>query len=216
MSWKKLKLNGFTNYPFIYEFIKWTGALPMLLFLRLRVKFVNKKAYKSIKGGFIVSSNHRPLIDPFILCCAFPSKRLYFIAQEGLFSSPLKAWMFTQFNCIKIDRTNADIETFRGVGRVLKKGHTVCIFPEGRIESEKGGGFKGGCAMMSLTNNVPILPIHLEMRRNFLCRCKATVGEPIYPDDVVGASRSLMSIDKLNDYIFEKEQELKNNGEKGR
>ncbi len=182
----------------------------MLLFLRPKVKFVNKKAYKKLKGAFLMSCNHRSLLDPLILCCAFPLKRLYFVAQEELFSTPKKAWLFSQCNCIKIDRQNVDMETFRTVGRILKDDLPVCIFPEGRIEEKEGASFKGGGAMIALTNNVPVLPVYLGMRKNIWHRYKVVVGEPIYPDDIVGSSRSLMSIDKFNDCIFEKEKELEN------
>lgn len=209
-STKKLTLNGFRQSRFFYEFTKWTGAIPMLLFLRPKVKFVNKKAYKKLKGAFLMSCNHRSLWDPIILCTAFPPKRLYFVAQEELFSTKKKAWLFSQCNCIKIDRQNVDMETFRTIGKVLKNDLPVCIFPEGRVEEKEGASFKGGGAMIALTNNVPVLPVWLGMRKSILHRYRVYVGEPIYPDDVVGKSRSLMSIDKFNNYIFEKEKELEN------
>lgn len=207
-SIKKPTLNGVRTYRFFYEFAKWTGALPMLLYVRPNIKFLDKKAYKNLKGGFLISSNHRSLMDPIILCCAFPWKRLFFIAQEQLYDKPMKAWLFSQCNCIKVDRHNVNMETFRTVSRILKDGLPIGIFPEGRIEQNDGGKFKSGCAMMALTNNVPVLPVCLGMRKNIWQRYKVTVGEPVYPQDVVGSDRSLAAIDKFNNYLYEKEKEL--------
>ena len=201
-------LNGIRTYRFLYEFIKWTGILPMLLFLRPKISYVDKKAVKALKGPFLITSNHRTMIDPLIITFAFPFKYMFYVAQEQLFEVPAKGWLFSQVNCIKIDRKNIDMETFRTIGRKLKKGYPVCIFPEGRVQSGNSEGFKGGGAMIALTNNVPVLPIHLEERKSIWHCSRLVVGKPIYLDEVVGQSRSMMSVNKLTDYLFEKEKEL--------
>ena len=62
--------------------------------------------------------------------------------------------------------------------------------------------------MMSILNNVPIVPIYIEKRKSILKATKIIMGEPIYPKDVVGEGQSLKSMEKLNKLLYEKEHEL--------
>lgn len=195
-------------YSPIYEFIKWTGALPMLAYLHPKRYFINKKSYKELKGGFIVVANHRAHMDPMFLSCVLPTKRIFFLAQEQLFETPFKAWLFTQFNCIKIDRRNVSPDTFRAAGQVLKAGKVLGIFPEGRIQGEEGGDFKGGCSMIALINRVPILPVYLEKQGKPFRKTRVIIGEPIFPRDIVGDSQSLSSIDTLSKHLQATSREL--------
>ena len=193
----------------IYDIVKWTGAPSALLFIRPSVRYVNKESFKKLKGGYIISSNHLQFLDPVILHCVFPLRRIFFIAMEKMFETPFKAWFFRNINCIELNRENTGVETIRAAGEVLQDGRVLCIFPEGKISrSEETAAFRPGCAMISLLNNAPVLPVRLVKRKSLWKCTRIIVGEPVYPEDVLGEDRSIMGIEKLNRVLYEKEQEL--------
>lgn len=207
---KKSKLSGIFSLRYLlYDFVKWTGALTALPFIRPKRYFIDKEAYKKLRGGFIISANHRSYLDPIIVHCAFPLRRIYTVAMERMFETPFKNWFFRRLNCIKVDRRNVSADTIRSAGEVLSAGKALCIFPEGGINSsERGTDFKQGCAMISVINNVPVLPVCLEKRKSIWRRTRVIIGKPVYPDEATGGSRSLQAIGQLNDCLYQKEQEL--------
>jgi len=181
----------------------------MYLFLRPRVKYINKQSCKHLRGGFILSANHQQFLDPIIMMFAFPFRRAFFIAMEKMFDTPLKTWFFNHMHCIKVDRNNVGIDTIRNASTALQDEKLVCIFPEGKIGHDTDPEtFKPGAAMMAMLNNVPIVPIYIEKRKSFWKSTKIIVGEPIVPKEVVGETQSLKAIEKLNKYLYDKEHEL--------
>ena len=209
-SKKKSKLNKIFSFRyFFYDFVKYTGAIPMYLFLRPCRKYINKKSCKNLKTGFLLSANHQGFLDPIIMLFSFPFRRAFFIAMERMFDTPLKNWFFKRMHCIKVDRNNVGLDTIRDTGAELQNGKIVCIFPEGKIGHETDmETFKAGAAMMSILNDVPIVPIYIEKREKIFRTTKIIIGEPIYPKDVVGDSQSLKAMEKLNKVLYEKEHEL--------
>ena len=209
-STKKSKLDRIFSLRYLlYDFVKLTGAIGTFIFVRPKKYFIDKKAYKKLPKGYIISSNHLQYIDPVLVHCAFPFRRIFSVAMEKMFNTPLKSWFFSHINCIKVDRNNASVETIRSVGEVLKANKVVCIFPEGGIQKENSGAaFKPGCAMMSIINEAPILPVFVEKRKSIWRTTKIIVGAPVYPKDIVGESKALPAIEKLNNHLYEKEQEL--------
>ncbi len=205
-----LKQNKIFSLKYVfYDIVKWTGALSAFIFLRPCVKYTDKKAVKALKNGVIISSNHVGYLDPVILHCAFPLRRLHFIAVDELFNTPAKNWFFTHVNCIKLNKSNTAADTIRAAGEVLKDGKALCIFPEGQISrTDSTADFRPGCALMSVINNVPILPVYVKKRKSILRCTRIAVGEPVYPESVPGSNRSIAHIEMLNKYLYEKEAEL--------
>lgn len=213
---KQHRLNGHRTFRVIYEFVKWTGLLPALLVLRPKVTWLDREGVKQLNGAFLLSSNHRTMIDPIIISTVFPKLHLYYLAQEQLFENRPKSWLFSQFGCVKIDRTNIDMQTFRTIGDILKSGKPLAIFPEGAVQTDgKSVDFKSGVGMIALTNNVPILPMHIRKRESIFHRYRIAVGTPIFLNDIIGTDRSLVAIEKLTEHIYSQAQLLKDLNEKG-
>lgn len=211
-SKKKSKLDRIFSFRYLlYDLIKFTGAPSALLFFRPARKFIDKKAYKDLHGGYILSANHLSYFDPIIVHVSFPHRRIFSVASEHLFATERSSWFFRHINCIKVDRTNVSVQTMRDVGDALDARKVVCIFPEGEIKRDEDlatGAFKQGCAMMSLLNDAPILPVLLEKRKSIWNCTRVIVGKPIYPKDIVGDSKSLVAINQLNEHLYNVEQEL--------
>ena len=76
---------------FLYDFVKITGALPILLWLRPKVIRVGKK--EKLDGKILITSNHVGYSDPPLLLCVFWNRRVSFLATENLYDNPIKNFL---------------------------------------------------------------------------------------------------------------------------
>lgn len=194
---------------FCYDFVKVTGALPTLLWLRPRIIHMGKK--HSLKDGFMASANHCSFLDPVIIHCVFWKRRVYSLATKDLYSTKLRKWFFNRMHCIEVDKENFSLNSFHEVVKQLKRGKVVSIFPEGRVNfsSDDVLTFKSGVILMAHTANVPIVPVYILPAKKWYNRRTAVVGEPINIRDICGRMPSTEDISRAASYVHEKEEELK-------
>lgn len=183
-------------YNFCYDFVRITGALPMLIWMRPKVYHPYGK--KKLKGSLLITANHRGYLDPISVHVAFPFKRLNCLATKDLYNTKLKAKFFNQMHCIMVDKENFTVSAFHDVVERLCDGCTVLIFPEGRINNSEEDtllAFKSGAALMAHKANAPILPVYIVKREKWYHRQRVVVGEPFY---IEGAGKRMLSLDQLN------------------
>lgn len=210
-----MKNNVKNNSWFFYDFVKVTGVIPGLLYFRPKTVFLHRET-KHIKGRALLVANHNSFIDPIILMLSFPFRRLIFMATKDLFQKPLADWFFTHVHCIKVDKDNFNMSSFRGVSDGLNKGKLVAVFPEGSVdtESEELHPFKAGAVLMALKNNAPIIPVYLSKREKGK-RQVVIIGDPVDVVAMCNGNQSLNNIQKINEYLHKKELELKDKFERG-
>ena len=67
----KGKYNIFTKLfdykMWFYDFVKFTGALPVIVDLRVKKIYLAKNKKKILRGKYIISSNHMSYSDPIIV-----------------------------------------------------------------------------------------------------------------------------------------------------
>lgn len=192
---------------FVFDFVKWTGALPIFIWLRLKTIYENKNAKKKIKGGALVCANHMSFKDPLVLHTKLWYRRLHMVATKEIFSNKLADWFFTKALCIKIDRENIGVNSFKEIITRLKDNKVVAIFPEGHINHNTGtlDFFKSGVILMAMQGNVPIVPMLIIKKEKWWQRQKIVVGEPInLPNDRM----NLMQINEYSELLRKKEMEL--------
>ncbi|KAJ2987602.1 hypothetical protein NUW54_g9381 [Trametes sanguinea] len=92
---------------------------------------------KPIFTGIRTATHHNMMLDPAVLSCAFPYKRvLHYWAKASLFAGPMKQ-ILTSAGNIPVDRKAADKRLlFRGTFRTLAAGEAVALFPEGTSYTE--------------------------------------------------------------------------------
>ena len=194
---------------FLYDFVKITGAIPALIWIRPRVIHIGQKCPK---GGVLISSNHPTLRDPITVLISFPWRRLHSLATTDLFVTPLKRFFFTRMHCIEVDKENFSMASFHAVVDRLKEGKAVVIFPEGQVNQGDGRevqAFKSGAILMAHRAGVPIVPMYIVKREKWYRAQYVIVGEPF---DVKSAVGPIPSVDKMNavsEQLREKELELK-------
>lgn len=194
-----------------YDFVKLTGAIPGMIFYRVKYIYENENARKKIKGGAIVISNHLGPPDAIRVHCIFWYRRLHFIAMKELFDTNLKNWFFTKMLCIPVDRENFNMSTFSKVMEVTKEGGVICMFPEGHITlgDEAINTFKSGMILMALRAKVPIVPVYMAPQKNIWSRQHAVIGEPIDINELCGKMPNIQEIENAAVALRNKELELK-------
>ncbi len=194
---------------FWYDFVKITGAIPALIWIRPKIIHIGRKCPK---GGVLISSNHPTFIDPIILLTSFPWRRLNSLATKDLYKTKFHTFMFTQMHCIQVDKTNFSMTTFHEVVDRLKLGKAVVIFPEGQVN--QGGGkdiqsFKSGAILMAHRANVPIIPVYIVRREKWYHTQKVVIGEPFDVKTAVGLIPGMEQVNRVCEELREKELELK-------
>ena len=133
------------------------------LFLHFKVE--GQEHLKSLKGPLIVSFNHVSWIDPFFVDAAFPLCSnlipIHFAAAYKYY------WMLFPFSAIAgafpVKRRVGLKKTLAKALKILKKGGTVGIAPEGK-RRHFGRPRKGrrGVAFLALKTNALILPVYIQ------------------------------------------------------
>ena len=194
---------------FWYDFVKVTGMIPGLIWIRPKVIRVGGKCPR---GGVLISSNHPTFLDPIILLASIRARRLPSLATTDLFTTKLKAFMFTRMHCIPVDKNNFSMTTFHEVVDRLKDGCAVVIFPEGHVN--RGGGqeinaFKSGAILMAHRASAPILPVYSARREKWYHRQYGVVGQPFDGRSAVGMIPTMEQVERVSEQLREKEMELK-------
>lgn len=207
---KKPKKNRFFN-NFCYDFIKITGALPILLMLRTKVIYQTNKS--CTRGPILISANHIGMMDPIIVLTVFPWIRPHFLAADNMFKTKIGAAFFNLLYCIKTDRQNFSVSAFHTVIERLENGAAVVVFPEGQInKTEKSAilPFKAGISLMAYKAKAPILPLYIVKRKKWYQRQTVIIGEPIDLHEILGEKPSIEQITGASELLQEKEFELHN------
>ena len=174
---KKSKL--FSPKNIMHDFVRVTGA-PAILWFRPKVYYTNEKAREHIRGGALLIANHVSFVDPALVLFAVPYRRQFFLVSEEL----MDKWsgrLFRGCRCIRIDRANPDMATFREIIARLKEGEVISMFPEGHINFDGGAPspFKSGMVLMAVRSGVPIIPIYIHPKQKATERQKIVIGERV-------------------------------------
>lgn len=204
---------------FIYDFVKYTAAWPGFIAFRPKVIFESKTARKHVRGGALLIANHISYLDPVYLMYAMWYRRLHIIALKELFDTKAKAFWFSRFLVIPVDRENFSMASFKQIVTLLKNEQMVAIFPEGKIKTdrdEKVQTFKSGMILMALQSGKPIVPICIAEKKHWFSRVVMALGEPIDVRKECGLGANMEQIEAVTKKLHDKEIELKEMLEKRR
>ena len=211
-STQKPKLFSFKN--FFHDFVRVTGA-PVALWYRPKRIYTCEKARKIPKGGLLLIANHTDFADPVYMMLGVWQRRQYFLVSEELMDGP-HGRLFKACRCIRIDRDNPGVSTFREITQRLKSGECVSMFPEGKIaaDSTKPSPFKSGAVLMAIRSGVPIIPMYIEKKKSAFGRLRIVIGESVDVRAMYGERPTFAQIDAATKLLFEREQSLSSRLEK--
>ncbi|WP_034385785.1 1-acyl-sn-glycerol-3-phosphate acyltransferase [Deinococcus sp. YIM 77859] len=167
--------------PWVYRLVLLITTLPVVL-RGQRIEVHGREHVPPPGTALIVAGNHRTGLDPFLIAAALPPGRhLQFMAKKELFV-PVIGAIIRAGGSFPVDRQANDLGAVRTGLRILQRGGTLGIFPEG---TRGGGEVQGGVALLALKGQAPILPVGLSREgRRWIVR----FGEPIPP---VGGIKAL-------------------------
>lgn len=122
----------------------------------------------SIPAGtpVLLCPNHQSLIDPLLVFALLPGcmlENMLFTGFGGYFGKPPLSWLVRPFRIILTGTARTYGESLRLASEGLRRGMSVCIFPEGERTST-GRVIKPriGAGLLSVENGVPIVPVYID------------------------------------------------------
>ena len=161
-------------------------------------------------------SNHNSYFDILLTYSQCPGLTGYVAKAEMLKAPLLRDWM-KRLYCLFLDRSNirAGMQTILTGIEYIKKGISICIFPEGRRSRDgKMQPFKEGSMKVASKTGCPIIPIAItgsaEIWENHMpkikpCRVIVEYGAPIRPKELTKDEQKF-----LGSYTQQKIQEMLN------
>ncbi len=156
--------------------------------MAFHIRYVGKENIPK-DGSLIVCSNHRSVIDPFLVAVPF-RRQLHFMAKSELFTDhgKIAAWFLRKAGAFPVHRDKGDTESIRTAEDILQKGGVLGIFPQGRVVFDLSPFRpKAGFALLSERTGAPILPVSIYMEGALRFRRRITIrfGEVI-PQERLG------------------------------
>lgn len=197
---------------FILGFVKLTGVLPALLFLKPKVYLESNMASRKLPKRAILMSNHTSLLDFVLYLVLFPFRTIHFLMAEVLFNKgKVFGWFLYKIGGIFVNRDACDFSFVDTSLEVLSKKGIVGIFPQGRLPVDgKPFPFKPGIVLVALNTDAPIIPMYTDGNYSLTKRAHVMIGEPIYISDYTSSGKaSDEDIQRLTKILEEKNYELK-------
>lgn len=120
-------MKGQLRHKIVYRSLKF--ILKPFLTWKFNYSF---ESVKPLKHPAIILPNHVTNWDPLLVGLAFP--QMYFVASDHLFRLGLVSKII-QYLVAPIPRIKsaADRQTVANIFKLIRKGHNICIFPEGNM-----------------------------------------------------------------------------------
>lgn len=109
-------------------------------------------------------SNHQSHLDNAVIHGFIDVPKGFVSIVEAQKIPVLRTWM-KYMQCVFLDRSDPKqtVGCINHSIKLLKSGHSMVIFPEGKLSSsETVGEFKGGCIRLAVKAGVPVVPITLK------------------------------------------------------
>jgi long-chain acyl-CoA synthetase len=114
----------------------------------------------------LICPNHQSMIDPVLVFALLPGRmldRLLFTGFGEYFARPPLSWLVRPFRIILTGTARTYGESLRLASEGLRRGMSVCIFPEGeRTSTGKVMKPRIGAGLLSVENGVPIVPVYID------------------------------------------------------
>jgi len=146
--------------------LKLEYAKTLLKKLNITIEVLNKEKIPK-DGQYLLTSNHRSIIDPVIVEVVLQDSHIdgYWVAKKELYNSFFFGAFTRNAGSILLDRESTNMSSFfKATKEVVKEGKSIYIFPEGtRNKTNKAiAEFKEGSRIIALKNRLNILPIYIK------------------------------------------------------
>ena len=118
--------------------------------------------------SYVFAANHQSIYDIPIVFASLPFQ-LRIIAKESLGRIPFMGWHLRRTGHVLVDRSKAGAGTVKKMARLVAKGHSLIVFPEGTRSTDGAvAPFKGGSFVIALDAELPIVPLSIVGSRHVM------------------------------------------------
>ena len=152
--------------------------------------------------SYVFVSNHQSIYDFPILITSIPFQ-LRILAKASLGAFPVLGWHLRYTGHLLVDRARAGRATLNRVASMIRRGHSLIVFPEGtRSLDGRVGRFKRGLFLLAIDAGIPVVPVALTgtrhvMRKGRLTTCPGDVGivlhEPLRTEGLTPADATRLA-----------------------
>lgn len=168
------------------------------------IKYYNTQILDQAEAPYILVSNHKAAIDPFVLAKAVKKYEIRFVGKREITKHKIVEWAVKSLHMIPVSRHATDMGAMRACMQTLREGHVLGIFPEGtRHLPDLMQTVESGAAMIALRAGVPIIPVYISSRVRLFHRVRVRVGAPMDIQDIKAQGVNSDTIKLLCDRIRE-------------
>lgn len=142
--------------------VLWLRLLSLtLLKVFYRFEIYGLEHLRNQKEGFILAGNHTGYLDSLLIYAAL-HRNFFFLMKEEVFSWKVVGRLVPYGNIIPLYQGQEKRMLVEAL-RLLKAGHPLCVFPEGRLtETGEINPFQEGVAFLQEKSQAPILPFSIQ------------------------------------------------------
>ena len=146
------------SYERFYQSLRAALQLPSAPFLRVRVEGARPDVDQ---GGIVLCANHESYFDPAFIQFSL-RRRVVFVMTNDFYKVPGISWFFKMMRAIPVARGRMARKGLRRAMALIRAGHAVAIFPEGRLTSDGAlNRAQRGIARIARRTGAPVFPIAL-------------------------------------------------------
>ena len=160
MSWWCRPIRGALQRSLVFPLLRWM----------YRLRTMENGRIAGLDGPVLFAANHALSLDNGLLIKSMPSRRrrwLAIAASDHLWRRPLFGLLGPLLgNGFPFSKEGAVRPSLENLGRVLDRGWSVLIYPEGELTV--GGPMKpfmGGTGLLAVESGTPVVPVRLDIRR---------------------------------------------------
>lgn len=144
------------GYEVFYYCLK--SAVAILCSPMFRVRRVGQRANLP-KGGVLLCPNHASYLDPAFVQLVV-RRRLTFVMTNDFYQRPGGRWFYKLVGAIPVARGRMAYRGLRRATALVKRGHAVVLFPEGRLSRDGTlGSAQRGAAVIARKTGAPVYPV---------------------------------------------------------
>jgi 1-acyl-sn-glycerol-3-phosphate acyltransferase len=139
----------------MYSFFRSVSWVLLRVFFRMKVE--GRENIPS-QGPLVVVANHESFLDGFVVGAVLMKRKATFLAAPWLYSRPVVGAFVRAVGAIRAYGEGAEVAALRESIRVLQKGGTVALFPQGGIARDE---IAGGAIFVAIKAPAPLLPMRI-------------------------------------------------------
>ena len=159
----------------------WRGLIKPFVWLFCGVRVSGRENVPE-DGAYILASNHREAIDPFLLGITM-TRQIYFMAKAELFENKFLGWFIGKLGAFPVERgSSAAKGAIKHFETVVNDGNLMGIFIEGtRSKTDEFLPPKNGCSLIAYDTKTPVIPVCITKIGSKRC---IRYGKPLSLEDM--------------------------------